>query len=281
MGAEHRGGPVHGVALAHAPRPINKGQFVGVDIQRRHGGVGLRIGGGRAKQLALRTHRDILSCPHRQGAGQQSGQAGDEHGVVGHAAGTDTQHQGEVADQSVVRPEHRGAKAAGQPAAALGGQRPDHLAVDAFVGGHGGGGVSVGVIGRPCLGTLSQCQHEHRSEVAGQKTQQPGTDIAAPRLADILVEQGQPELLVTALGGGQRQQDVALLAGAALRQIAVNGRFGALVGKMLSPAPKVGCGRLSPIGISLASVLPHPTMIATETAKRTAELPWRSTLQWV
>ena len=63
------------------------------------------------------------------------------------------------------------------------------------------------------------------------------------------------------LGGGQRQQDVTLRAGAALRQIAVDAGFGALVGQVLPPAPKVGCGRLSPVGISIASVVRHPTMV--------------------
>jgi hypothetical protein len=65
-------------------------------------------------------------------------------------------------------------------------------------------------------------------------------------------------LLVASLGGGQRQQDVTLRAGAALRQIAVDAGFGALVGQVLPPAPKVGCGRLSPVGISIAPVVRHP-----------------------
>src|SRR5262249_12095932 len=112
-----------------------------------------------------------------------------------------------------------------------------------------------------CLGTLSQCQHEHRSEVARQETQYLRTDIAAARLADLVFEQPQPVLLVTLLGRGQCQEDLAFLACAALCQIAVNGGFGALVGQMPSPAPYVGCGRPSPLGDSFAPVVRHPTIM--------------------
>ena len=58
---------------------------------------------------------------------------------------------------------------------------------------------------------------------------------AAPRFADVVAEQGQPVLLVAALGGGQCQQDVALLAGAPTGQVPVDGGFGALVGQVLAP----------------------------------------------
>ena len=116
--------------------------------------------------------------------------------------------------------------------------------------------------------------------MAGQKTQYLRADVAAARLADVPFKQGQPVLLVASLGGGQRQQDVTLRAGAALRQIAVDAGFGALVGQVLPPAPKVGCGRLSPVGISIASVVRHPTMVgftpgnAAHVLEESAFTPW-------
>jgi hypothetical protein len=99
----------------------------------------------------------------------------------------------------------------------VGDQRPHHLAVDALVGGHGGRGIRVNVIGRAPLGALGERQHEHRSEMAREETQYARTDVAAARLADIVFQQRQPMLFVTALGGGQRQQDLAFLTGPALR----------------------------------------------------------------
>jgi hypothetical protein len=53
-------------------------------------------------------------------------------------------------------------------------------------------------------------------------------------------------LLVAGLGGGQRQQNVALLAGASTSEIPVHGRFGSLVGQVLAPAPKISGTRCGP-----------------------------------
>ena len=124
--------------------------------------------------------------------------------------------------------------------------------MDALVGGHGIGRVDFGVVGRPTLGTLGESEYEHRPEMAGKKTQDARTHIGAARFADVVAEQGQPVLLVAALGGGQCQQDVALLAGAPTGQVPVHGGFGALVGQVLAPPPKISWRRSRPVGVTAA-----------------------------
>ncbi|CAH0290272.1 hypothetical protein SRABI26_04210 [Arthrobacter sp. Bi26] len=57
-----------------------------------------------------------------------------------------------------------------------------------------------------------------------------------PVLAGVLAQQLEPVCLMAPLGLGQRQQDGALLAGAVLRQVPVDGRLGTLIGEILAPA---------------------------------------------
>ena len=58
-------------------------------------------------KLALRPDRDVLARAHRQGTGQQTGQAGEQHGGLRRATAGDAEHEGQVAHQPVVGAEHR------------------------------------------------------------------------------------------------------------------------------------------------------------------------------
>ena len=62
-------------------------------------------------------------------------------------------------------------------------------------------------------------------------------------------------LFVSALGGGQRQQNVALFPGAPLREIAVHSRLGAFVGQMPAPAAQIRRTRESSTPAQCAPVL--------------------------
>ena len=115
--------------------------------------------------------------------------------------------------------------------------------MDPLVGGHGGGGVGIGVIGGSILGPLDQCEHEHRAEVARQESQHTGAQVDPGRLADLVAQQPEPMLLVTAFRRGQCEQDVPLLTRAPLREIAVDRGLRALVGQMPTPPAQIGTSR--------------------------------------
>ena len=53
--------------------------------------------------------------------------------------------------------------------------------------------------------------------------------------------------LVPALGLGEREQDLALLAGAAPREVAVDGGLGALVGEVAAATAAAGPARPGPL----------------------------------
>ena len=250
MLAENFVGMLGGFRLTHTACPVDQRQLVDVDVQRGDGGAGMGVRSRRLQQLPLRAHRDILARAHGQRAGEQAGGTGDEHSVVRHSAGADPQHQRKIADQPVVGAEHRGAKTPGEACAAPRSQRPNHLAMDPLVSGHGGRGIDIGVVGGPRLSALGQGEHKDRSEMPRQEPQDARTYIAAPGLSHIVTEQGQPVLLVAGLRGGQRQQDLALLAGASTGQVPVHGGFGPLVRQVLTPTPKIGGGRCRPAGLA-------------------------------
>ena len=143
--------------------------------------------------------------------------------------------QREVADQTVVGAEDRRPEGAGQLLAAAGRQPPQHLTVDPLVRGHGRAGVVVVLVRRPALGPLHQGEHEDGAEVLGEEDEQPGPDAAPPRRAGVVAQQVQPVRLVPLLRVGQGQQDLPLLPGPALAQLAVTGGLGPLVRQILPP----------------------------------------------
>ena len=198
---EHSGSVCLGLRRTHATGPIDQCQLVGVDVElgQRSSRLGIRVGG--FQQLTLGVHRDVFAGAHRQRSGQQPSQAGDEHRVVGHPAGADTQHEGEVADHAVVSTEHRGPEAARQTVPAACGQRTDDLFVDALIRRHRRGGIDVDVIRRAALSPLCEGKNKHRPEVPRQKSQEAGPRIRTAWLADLFAKQREPVLFVAALSG--------------------------------------------------------------------------------
>ena len=123
-----------------------------------------------------------------------------------------------------------------EPVAAPGGQAADHFLMDLFVGDHGRRGGRFSGVGGAALGALGEGQDEDRAEVPGQEAQKPAAQRGMPGPAGVLAEQLQPVRLMAALGLGQGQQDGALLAGAVLREVPVDGGLGTFVGEVLAPA---------------------------------------------
>ena len=70
----------------------------------------------------------------------------------------------------------------------------------------------------------------------------PGPQIGTSRLADLVPEQVQPVLLVASFSFCDREQNVAFLAGASLRQMPIHRGFGAFIGQVLAPAAQLSCG---------------------------------------
>ena len=149
----------------------------------------------------------------------------------------DAEHQREVADQAVVGAEHRGPERAGQPVApprrrapappprGSSRRRPSRRSRRASV-----------VVRRAALGALGEREHEHRAEPAREEAEDARRGRRRAGGADVVAEQVEPVRLVAALGLGEREQDLALLAGPARGEVAVDGGLGALVGEVLPPA---------------------------------------------
>ena len=230
------GDAVFGGLAGHAAGQVDEHEFVVFDVQRRRRGEGDLGGPGGGQQFPLGADGDELAGAHGQRTGQQAGHAAEQHHGAADAGRGHAHDEGEVADQAVVGAEHGGAEAAGEPVAAAGGQAADHFLVDLFVGDHGRGGVGVVGVGGAALGALGQGQDEHGAEVPGQEAQELAAERGGTRPAGVLAEQLQPVGLVAALGLGQGQQDVAFLAAAVLRQVAVDAGLGAFVGEVLPPA---------------------------------------------
>jgi hypothetical protein len=224
------------LGLAHAARAVDEGQLVRVDVEVGDEAVGVEVGGGGAQQLPLRAHRDELARAHRERAGEQPREAGEQHDAGGHSARPDAQHEGEVRDEAVVGAEDRGAEGPGEAGAAALGESPHDLAVDPLVGRHGLGRVVVVGVGGAGFGALDEREHEDRAEASGEEAQHARAQIRSRRRLRGGAEQSAPVLLVPALGGGEGEQDVALLAGAAAGEVAVGGGLGELVGEVAAPA---------------------------------------------
>jgi hypothetical protein len=131
--------------------------------------------------------------------------------------------------------------------------------MDPLVSSHGGRDIDIDIVGGPRLSALREGENKDRSEMA------PGI----PKRASVYRHVGAfpyPHRAVSAnvARGGpprrQRQQDLALLAGASSGQIPVHGGFGPLVGQVLTPTPKIGSGRCRPAGLATSSLLHQPMM---------------------
>ena len=178
-GGEHARGLRGRVGLGHATGAVDQRQLVRVDVEMREGGLRGGVGAGCLEQFALRAHRDVLPRSHRQGAGQQARDTGEQHGHRRHAGRADAEHEGEVRDQPVVGAEHGGAEAAGRTSATAGREPAHHLPVDALVGRHGLGRVRLALVRRSGFCALRQGEHEERPESAGEDEQDAGAQLRA------------------------------------------------------------------------------------------------------
>ena len=244
------------LGLVHAAGAVDEGELVGVDVEVDERLAGRGVGGGCLEQLALRSHRHVLARTHREGAGEEARDAGEQHDRRGNAGRADAEHEREVRDESVVRAEDRGAEGAGEAPPAAGGEPAHDLAVDALVGGHRRGRVGVGRVRRPGLGALREREHEDRAEPARERAEQARAHVGAGDPVVVAAEQGEPVRLVAALGGGEREQDLALLAVAPRGELAVDRGLRALVGEVPAPPRPVGLGCRAAARRSSA---PHPT----------------------
>ena len=201
---------------------------------------GLRIRRRGLEQFALRPHRHVLASSHGQGAGQEAGHSREEDGAGRHARGRDTQDEGQVGDEAVVRAEHRGSEAAGQPGAGLLREGADDLGVDRLVRGHAGRGPAVGGVGGLGLGLLRQRQDEDGAEDAAQEREDERAERRAPAGLRVVAQEHDPVLLVTRFRIRQSREDLRLLAFPPVREGAVEPFLESFVRQVLLPPADQG-----------------------------------------
>ena len=229
--------------LVHAAGAVDERELVRVDVEVDERLAGGRVGGGCLEQLALRPHRHVLARAHRERAGEEARDAGEEHDGGGHAGRADAEHEREVRDEPVVGAEHGRAEGAGETASPARREPAHDLAVDALVGRHRRGGIGVARVRRAGLGALCEREHEDRAESARERAEDAGAHVGTRHSRVVTAEQGEPVRLVAPLGRGECEQDLALLAVAARGELAVDRRFGSLVGEVSTPSRPVGRGR--------------------------------------
>lgn len=201
-----------------------------------------RVRGGGLEQLALGADRDELPRPHREGAGQQACDTGEQHDVRRDSRRTDAEDEGEVGDQAVVHPEHGRAEPARHLCSPARGERAHDLGVDALVRDHPRGRVPLGGVLRAGLRALHQGEHEHRAEPPGEPTEHAGAQRKPGRLGPSGSEEVEPVLLVALLRVGEGEQDLGLLPLPSTGQVTIDRGLGSLVGEVAAPAAHVGRG---------------------------------------
>jgi hypothetical protein len=75
--------------------------------------------------------------------------------------------------------------------------------------------------------------------VTCQEPEYAGAQIGTSRLADLVPEQVLPVLLMASFSFCDREQNVAFLARASLRQVPIHRGFGAFIGQVLAPAAQL------------------------------------------
>ena len=191
----------------------------------------------RCERTDTNSPAPIESAPARRPASPEQ-----QHGARRHAGRPDAEHQREVRHEPVVRTEHRGAERAREPVPAPGGQRAHHFLVDLLVGRHGHRGIGVVRVRRPGLRPLRERQHEDAAEAAGEEAERARAQVAAYGRADVGAEEVEPVRLVSLLRAREREQDLALLAGAPPGEVAIDRCLGSFVREQPTPPPDVGAG---------------------------------------
>ena len=206
----------------HAAGAVDQRELVGVDVERgarrRRRGVS---GTDAASSSRWEPHRDELARGHRQRAGQQPGQPGEQH-RPGDAPPPMTPSTSarlltspSLAPKTAARnvPDTRA-----RPRAASPRTTSSCIRSSAAIAGV----ASASGTGQPALGLLRQRQHEHPTEPPREDGQQPRPQGGAPGPAHLIAQPALPVRRVPLLGLGQPQQDLALLTVPAPRQIAVD-----------------------------------------------------------
>ena len=253
------GGVFAGLVFAHSAGPVHEREFVGVDVEVDERLAGGRVGGGCLEQLALGPDRDVLARTHRQGAGEEARDAREQHHRGGHPGRADAEHEREVGDEPVVRAEHGCPERARQAPAPACGERADHLAVDPLVGRHGRRGVGFARIRRTRLGALRERKYEDRAESPREGAEQSSAHVGTRHARVVAAEEGEPVGLVAALGGGECQQDLALLTLSPGGELAIDRRLRAFIGEVPAPSRPVG----GAVGAQLVVAHPAPHLIGS------------------
>jgi hypothetical protein len=81
--------------------------------------------------------------------------------------------------------------------------------------------------------------------LARQEPEEASAGVAAARRPGVLAEQVEPVLLVSALGVGEREQDLSFLALPPRREVAIDTGLGSLGREIPPPAPNLGRGGLA------------------------------------
>ena len=110
--AHHLGRELGGHRGVEAPALVDGGQLLALVLGIVADGLPLDIELPE-HELGLRPHRDVLAGGHREGPGDQSGDAGQAHRAGRGVGPGHAQDEGDVGDQAVADPEDGGA---GSPA---------------------------------------------------------------------------------------------------------------------------------------------------------------------
>ena len=107
--------------------------------------------------------------------------------------------------------------------------------MDPLVGGHLRGGGDLVLIRRARLRLLGEGEDEDGSEEAAEEREAERDEVGGALLLGVLAEEADPMLLMPGLGGGEGEEDLAVLTGASGSEVTVDALFEALVREVALP----------------------------------------------
>ena len=235
--------------LALAARTEHEGQLVRVHVQVRHRLMRVRVGDRSVEEFALTAHAHPLARRHRQGAREQTRNTSQENDVGLHARRRHTQHESQVRYEAVVRTKDRRAERARQGLARLRSQGTDDLGVNVLVRLHVRRHVVIHVARGTLLRALCHRQNENRAKKVCEERRGTRAQRWFGSGQSVVAQARQPILLVAALRLLELQEDRALLARSAFRQVAVGASLHALFSQVPTPALNLRARRL--LGVEL------------------------------
>ena len=151
--------------------------------------------------------------------------------------GENTQHQGNVGHEPVVGTKDGRTESTRKLLAAALGKPANDFCVNALIGRHLFGGVSVLGIRRAAFRRLHQCQGENTAEASRQKRHGAGTHGWPTWHTKVIAKFVAPVLFVAVFGFRQLEQDVAFFPISGARKLAVDNCLCTLVGQVFLPPP--------------------------------------------